>query len=95
MQIRITGRREGAVAILEVSDTGPGVPGKAREHLFEAFQGSTRTGGTGLGLAIVKHALTRHQAALDVVSEPGRGSTFSAVFPPGRVLPSGEKKQAA
>src|SRR5438876_6545465 len=35
MQIRITGRREGSVAILEVSDTGPGVPAKAREHLFE------------------------------------------------------------
>jgi len=43
----------------------------------------------------VKHALTRHQAVLDVVSEPGRGSTFSAVFPPGRVLPAGEKKEAA
>ena len=39
-QIRITGRREGAVAIIEVSDTGPGVPAKAREHLFEAFQTS-------------------------------------------------------
>ena len=39
-QIRITGRREGSVAIIEVSDTGPGVPAKAREHLFEAFQTS-------------------------------------------------------
>ncbi len=46
-QIRITGRREGAVAVIEVSDTGPGFPAKGREHLFEAFQGSTRTGGTG------------------------------------------------
>src|SRR6516225_7061356 len=44
-QIRITGRREGAVAVIEVSDTGPGFSEKAREHLFEAFQGSTRTGG--------------------------------------------------
>src|SRR5204862_7001641 len=35
MQIRVTGRREGAVAILEVSDTGPGVPQRSREHLFE------------------------------------------------------------
>ncbi len=41
-QIRIAGRREGAVTIVEVSDTGPGVPARAREHLFEAFQGSTR-----------------------------------------------------
>src|SRR4029077_20201423 len=40
--IRLSGRREGAVAILEVADTGPGVPQKAREHLFEAFQSSGR-----------------------------------------------------
>ena len=39
-QIRITGRREGAVVVIEVSDTGPGFPAKAREHLFEAFQSS-------------------------------------------------------
>ena len=37
-QVRITGRREGAVVVIEVSDTGPGFPAKAREHLFEAFQ---------------------------------------------------------
>ena len=49
LQIRITGRREGSVAIIEVSDTGPGVPAKAREHLFEAFQTSGRPGGSGLG----------------------------------------------
>ena len=48
-QIRITGRREGSVVVLEVSDTGPGVSEKARAHLFQAFQGSTRAGGTGLG----------------------------------------------
>jgi signal transduction histidine kinase len=39
-QIRITGRREGSVAVIEVSDTGPGVPEKAQAHLFQAFQGS-------------------------------------------------------
>ena len=50
MQIRVTGRREGAVTILEVSDTGPGVPQKARDHLFEAFQSSSRPGGSGWGL---------------------------------------------
>ncbi len=59
-QIRITGRREGAVAMIEVSDTGPGFPAKAREHLFEAFQGSTRTGGTGLGLAIAAELIRAH-----------------------------------
>src|SRR5207302_1844524 len=51
-QVRITGRREGAVVVIEVSDTGPGFPARAREHLFEAFQSTARSGGTGLGLAI-------------------------------------------
>ena len=49
-QIRITGRREGAVAIIEVSDTGPGVPAKARDHLFEAFQTSGGPAAAGSGL---------------------------------------------
>ena len=43
-QIRITGRREGAVVVIEVSDTGPGVTEKARAHLFEAFQGFDAAG---------------------------------------------------
>jgi two-component system phosphate regulon sensor histidine kinase PhoR len=41
---------------------------------------SRETGGTGLGLAIVKHVLNRHQARLEITSEPGHGSTFSALF---------------
>jgi two-component system phosphate regulon sensor histidine kinase PhoR len=86
--------------VFSVSDSGIGIEARHIPRLTERFyrvdSGRSReTGGTGLGLAIVKHALTRHQAVLDVVSEPGRGSTFSAVFPPGRVLPPGEKKEAA
>jgi two-component system phosphate regulon sensor histidine kinase PhoR len=48
---------------------------------------SRETGGTGLGLAIVKHILTRHQARLDIQSIPGKGSTFSAIFPAARCIP--------
>src|SRR5499426_697761 len=59
-QIRITGRREGSVAVIEVSDTGPGVPEKAQAHLFQAFQGSARSGGTGLGLAIAAELVRAH-----------------------------------
>ena len=40
------------MVVIEVSDTGPGVPEQARAHLFEAFQSSTRSGGSGLGLVI-------------------------------------------
>jgi two-component system phosphate regulon sensor histidine kinase PhoR len=47
---------------------------------------SRETGGTGLGLAIVKHVLTRHGARLDIQSAPGKGSTFSAIFPAQRLM---------
>jgi signal transduction histidine kinase len=80
MQIRITGRREGAVAILEVSDTGPGVPAKTRERLFEAFQTSGRLGGTGLGLAIANELIRAHGGDIHLV-EGTIGATFRIVIP--------------
>jgi signal transduction histidine kinase len=79
-QIRITGRREGAVAIVEVSDTGPGVPPKAREHLFEAFQTSGRPGGSGLGLAIAAELVRAHGGDIHLV-EGTIGATFRIVIP--------------
>jgi signal transduction histidine kinase len=80
MQIRVTGRREGAVAILEVSDTGPGVPQKARDHLFEAFQSSSRPGGSGLGLAIAAELVRAHGGEISLV-EGTIGATFRIVIP--------------
>jgi signal transduction histidine kinase len=80
MQIRVTGRREGAVAILEVSDTGPGVPQKSREHLFEAFRNSTRPGGSGLGLAIAAELVRAHGGEIHLV-EGTIGATFRVVIP--------------
>ena len=79
-QIRVTGRREGAVAIIEVSDTGPGVPAKARNHLFEAFQGSSRPGGSGLGLAIAAELVRAHGGDIHLV-EGTIGATFSIAIP--------------
>jgi signal transduction histidine kinase len=79
-QIRITGRREGAVAIVEVSDTGPGVPQKARDHLFEAFQSSGRPGGSGLGLAIAAELIRAHGGDIHLV-EGTLGATFRIVIP--------------
>jgi two-component system phosphate regulon sensor histidine kinase PhoR len=98
--VRLAWRIGEAGGVFSVSDSGIGIEARHIPRLTERFyrvdSGRSReSGGTGLGLAIVKHALTRHQAVLDVLSEPGRGSTFSAVFPPGRVLPPGEKKEAA
>ncbi|MDP2825872.1 MAG: phosphate regulon sensor histidine kinase PhoR [Sulfuritalea sp.] len=73
-----------------VRDSGIGIAAQHLPRLTERFyrvdRGRSReAGGTGLGLAIVKHVLERHQAVLQIESEPGRGSTFSAVFPPHRV----------
>jgi signal transduction histidine kinase len=79
-QVRITGRREGAVAVIEVSDTGPGLSERARAHLFEAFQGSTRTGSVGLGLAIVAELVRAHGGEIRLV-EGTIGATFRLTIP--------------
>ncbi len=79
-QIRVTGRREGSVVVIEVSDTGPGFSEKARAHLFEAFQGSTRTGGTGLGLAIAAELVRAHGGEIRLV-EGTIGATLRLTIP--------------
>jgi two-component system phosphate regulon sensor histidine kinase PhoR len=81
-------------ARFEVHDTGPGIAAEHLPRLTERFyrvdSGRARSaGGAGLGLAIVKHVLQHHGALLEVKSEPGKGSTFTCVFPPRRVLIEG------
>ena len=78
--------------VLEVSDSGYGIPAAHLPRITERFyrvstSRSRESGGTGLGLAIVKHVLNLHQARLEVGSEVGRGSTFSCHFPRERVRP--------
>ena len=75
--------------IFSVADTGIGIAAEHIPRLTERFyrvdRGRSReTGGTGLGLAIVKHVLLRHQATLEIQSEPGAGSEFRIIFPPWR-----------
>lgn len=77
--------------VFSVTDNGIGIDHQHIHRLTERFyrvdRGRSReTGGTGLGLSIVKHILTRHQAKLDITSELGVGSTFSAVFPKARII---------
>jgi signal transduction histidine kinase len=79
-QIRITGRREGGVVVVEVSDTGPGFAAKAREHLFEPFQSSARSGGTGLGLVIAAELIRAHGGEIKLV-EGTIGATFRLTIP--------------
>ena len=63
-----------------MSDTGPGVPQKAREHLFEAFQTSGRPGGSGLGLAIAAELVRAHGGDIHLV-EGTIGATFRIAIP--------------
>ena len=93
-------RTQDGRGVFEVQDTGIGVEPRHIPRLTERFyrvdQGRSReTGGTGLGLAIVKHVLTRHEASLEVESQPGQGSTFRAVFPERRAAPQDPARAAA
>jgi len=91
-EVRVTWRASANEAEFAVQDTGIGIAAEHIPRLTERFyrvdRGRSReTGGTGLGLAIVKHILTRHQATLDIKSEPGKGSRFAAHFSGRRVVP--------
>jgi signal transduction histidine kinase len=89
-QIRITGRREGGVAVIEVADTGPGFSDQARAHLFEAFQGSTRSGGAGLGLVIADELVRAHGGEITLV-DGTIGATFRLKIPD-RPIPLHERR---
>ncbi|WP_198316259.1 GAF domain-containing sensor histidine kinase [Cystobacter fuscus] len=82
-RVTLGARAEGAVVRFWVSDTGPGIPPEAREHLFDRFwqmrHGDRR--GAGLGLSIAKGLVEAHGGRIWVESEPGHGSTFSFVVP--------------
>lgn len=69
--------------IISVSDTGPGLPQKALDHLFTAFQGGTRKGGTGLGLAIAAELVRGHGGTLSLAKTGPDGTTFSIYLPRG------------
>lgn len=73
-------------AILEVSDTGMGIPEEAIDHVFERFYRvdkarSRQTGGSGLGLAIVRSIVQRNRGTISVASTVGKGTTFTVTFP--------------
>ncbi len=85
-KITVRVARCGGEAMLEVSDTGIGIPPESIPRIFERFyrvdKGRAREeGGTGLGLAIVKHIAQAHGGQVDVESRVGRGSTFRVRLP--------------
>ena len=64
--------------IIEVADTGDGIPDGV--NIFEPFA-TTKAEGTGLGLPIVQQIVTAHGGTLSYTSTPGQGTTFSVVLP--------------
>ncbi len=91
-EIRVTANRAGAVVVIEVADTGPGVGEAAKAHLYEAFQSSSRQGGTGLGLAIASELVRAHGGMIELL-ETGKGATFRVSLPD-RVVELQAKREA-
>ncbi len=66
---------------IQVADTGCGIPADFMPRLFQAFASSKGASGTGLGLACCQKIVQEHGGAIDVESEPGKGSVFSVFLP--------------
>ncbi|MEM9011015.1 MAG: HAMP domain-containing sensor histidine kinase [Pseudomonadota bacterium] len=66
-----------------IHDTGPGLPSRAVEHLFQPFQGAVRRGGSGLGLAIAAEIVRNHGGVLELVDTSTNGTTFRIRLPRG------------
>src|SRR5690606_25696040 len=79
IDITFTASRDALVT--SVSDNGPGLPPRARDNLFVAFEGSARSGGTGLGLAIARELTEAHAGRLSYVPLD-QGTRFDIALPP-------------
>ena len=82
--VNLTDTPEGA--ILQVRDTGPGIPATELPHVFERFfrgtnVGEARASGSGLGLAIARSIVEMHDGQIEVASSVGRGATFTVQLP--------------
>ena len=84
-RIVIRARETAGRSEIRVVDTGPGLPLKARENLFQPFRGGVRQGGTGLGLVIAAEIVRGHGGSLDLEETGAKGSTFRIALPaPGK-----------
>lgn len=82
-ELILTTRRDGDWAVLDVTDTGCGIPADQQEHVFDAFF-STRPGGSGLGLPTVRRIVEAHGGTIGLESEPGKGTKFTIRLPTDR-----------
>ncbi len=79
--ISVTAWRTSKELHIEVADTGPGIPERAKAHLFEAFAGSTEPGGTGLGLAIAREIMRAHGGDINLDRTSAEGTAFRLSLP--------------
>ena len=78
--VTVSADRTGSRVVILVADNGPGLPERAKAHLFSPFQGSMRSGGTGLGLAIAAELVQLHGGTL-TLDETETGARFRCVIP--------------
>jgi signal transduction histidine kinase len=86
-KIDVIAKRNGDTIEILVCDNGPGVPERAKAHLFSAFRGTARAGGAGLGLAIAAEIARLHGGSLSLDDVPV-GTRFRLVIPDGRERPA-------
>ena len=79
--MRIAAFLEDGALTIDVADDGPGLPEKAREHLFQPFAGSAREGGTGLGLVIAREVVHAHGGEIELARTGDDGTVFRLRFP--------------
>lgn len=79
--VSVTAWRAGKETLIEVADTGQGIPEAVKPHLFEAFIGTSTRGGTGLGLANAREITERHGGTLALVRTGSDGSVFRLTLP--------------
>ncbi len=84
-EISICAREDDDNWIITITDTGPGLPEKAREHLFTPFQGGVRKGGTGLGLSIAAELIRGHGGKLELKQTGATGTEFEICLPKGEL----------
>ena len=80
-RIKVSAQRLEKTVLIDVADSGPGIPKQARLHLFEAFQGSVRKGGTGLGLAICAEIMRAHGGSIALANSGPEGTVFRLTIP--------------
>jgi two-component system NtrC family sensor kinase len=80
--IRVTTREINDYAVIEIEDSGPGIPKAAQIRIFEPFYTTKPVGeGTGLGLSIVFNIIKKHNGSIELDSEEGRGTKFTIRIP--------------